>query len=114
MGGGSSAFEAWERRRRQEELLDDIEETVRLAEELSWPPAAPELARRIREEVIPGLFGARTYVEVGLVGAPEVREGLGAARQAATDLADSDRSFARLLSRLRTLTEDADKAARDA
>ena len=110
----ASAFEAWDRRRRQEALLEDIETTVRLAEELSWPPAAPDLAERIREEVIPGLLGARTYVEVGQVRAPEVREALSAARLAAAEIADRDRSFARLVSRLRTLAEDTDTAARGA
>ena len=34
----ASSFEAFERRRMQNELLDAIEIAVRMAEELSWPP----------------------------------------------------------------------------
>ena len=70
----SSSFEAWELRQRQKELLEAIEEAVKMAEELTWPPRPIYIANRIREHLVPALFDARTYIEVGEVAAPAIRE----------------------------------------
>ena len=108
----SSAFEAWEIKRRRQELLDMIEEAVGLAEEMTWPPQPIYISNRIRETLIPAIFDARTYIEVGQITAPEIRERLTAARLVAADLAEEDRGFDRLFSRLRAISEEADNAAR--
>ncbi|MDA1258547.1 MAG: hypothetical protein O3C10_12015 [Chloroflexi bacterium] len=108
----SSSYEAWEVQQRQQELLEAIEQAVRLAEEMSWPPQPIYVGNRIRDVLIPALFDARTYIEVGQIAAPEIRDRLTAARMVAADLSQEDRGFDRLFSRLRAISEDADNAAR--
>ena len=108
----SSSFEAWELRQRQKELLEAIEEAVKMAEELTWPPRPIYIANRIREHLVPALFDARTYIEVGEVAAPAIRERLMAARLVAADLSTEDQVFDRLFSRLRAISEEADNVAR--
>lgn len=108
----SSSFEAWELRQRQKELLELIDEAVRMAEELTWPPQPIYVSNRIRDHLVPALFDARTYIEVGEVSAPAIRERLIAARLVAADLSTEDRGFDRLFSRLRAIAEEADNVAR--
>ncbi|MDP6822972.1 MAG: hypothetical protein QF554_06740 [Dehalococcoidia bacterium] len=108
----TSAFEAWEFKQRQDELLEAIEEVVRMAEELSWPPQPIYVSNRIRNELVPALYDARTYIEVGEVAAPAIRERLKEARLVTADLSSEDKTFERLFSRLRAISENADNAAR--
>ncbi len=108
----SSSFEAWELRQRQKELLEAIETALRMAEELTWPPQPIYVSNRIREHLVPALLDARTYIEVGEVTAPTIRERLTAARMVAADLLTEDREFDRLFSRLRAISEEADNVAR--
>ncbi len=108
----TSAFEAWEFKQRQNELLEAIEEVVRMAEELSWPPQPIYVSNRIRDELVPALYDARTYIEVGQVAAPAIRERLLEARLVTADLSSEDKTFERLFSRLRAISENADNAAK--
>jgi hypothetical protein len=94
-------------------VLSLLEEAVQYAETVSAPPTDRELAGRIGEELIPALYEARTYLEVGYVGSPEVRLGISRASLVASDLADADpRRFGPLHSRLRVLQEEAGMASR--
>ncbi|MFP6679032.1 MAG: hypothetical protein VB824_02595 [Dehalococcoidia bacterium] len=108
----SSSFEAFELRRMQNELLDAIEMAVRMAEELSWPPQPIYVGNRIREELIPALYDAKTYIEVGQVGAPAIRQRLNEARLVTADLSSEDKTFERLFTRLRAISEEADNVAK--
>lgn len=94
------------------EVLTLLEEAVEFAETLAFPPTDRRLANRIGEELIPALFEARTYLEVGYVRAPEIRLNISRASLIASDLTDTDRSFASLHSRLRVLQEEASLASR--
>ena len=95
------------------EVLSLLEETVQLAETLTVPPVDRDLAGRVGEELIPALYEARTYLEVGYVASPEVRLGISRASLVASDLADADpRRFGPLHSRLRVLQEEASLASR--
>lgn len=93
-------------------LFDKIEETVRMAEDFVRPPADSWAAALIYDDVLPGLFQARMYVEVRRYQAPEVRDGLFTALQAAHKLTDGDARYAKLVNRLRILLEDAEFARR--
>ena len=108
----SSSFETWELRERQKKLLELIEAAVAMAEELTWPPQPIYVSNRIREQLVPALFDARTYIEVGEVAAPAIRDRLIAARLVAADLSSEDGEFDRLFSRLRAISEEADNIAR--
>ncbi len=108
----TSAFDAWELKQRLNELLKDIEEVVRMAEELSWPPQPIYVSNRIREELVPALYDARTYIEVGQLDAPAISERLMEARLVTADLSSEDKTFERLFSRLRVISENADNAAK--
>jgi len=108
----TSRFEAWELKARQTELLEAIEEAVQMAEEMSRPPQPIYVGNKIREEVVPALYDARTYIEVGLVAAPAIRDRLRDARMVTAELSAEDKSFDRLLTRLRAISENADNAAK--
>lgn len=106
-----------ERKRRDEfdpraSLFERIEETVRMAEDFVRPPADSWAAGLIYDDVLPGLFQARMYVEVRRYQAPEVRDGLFTAIQAAHKLTDGDPKYVRLVNRLRILLEEAEFARR--
>ena len=94
------------------DVLALLEEAVEFAETLAFPPMDRRLAMRVGEELIPALYEARTYLEVGYVRSPEIRLNISRASLVASDLADSDRSFAKLHSRLRVLQEEASLASR--
>ncbi len=108
----TSAFDAWEIQRRRDELLEAIEEVVRMAEELTWPPQPIYVSNRIREDLVPALYDARTYIEVGQLSAPAIRARLMDARLVTADLSTEDKTFERLFSRLRAISENADNAAK--
>ena len=108
----SSSFEAFESKRVQNELLDAIEAAVRMAEELSWPPQPIYVSNRIREEIIPALYDAKPYIEVGQVNEPAIRQRLSDARLVTAALSTEDMTFERLFSRLRAISEEADNAAK--
>ncbi len=94
------------------EVLSLLEEAVQFAETLAIPPADRTLTVRIGEELIPALYEARTYLEVGYLRAPEIRQGISRASLVASDLADADPAFGPLHSRLRVLLEEAGLASR--
>jgi hypothetical protein len=93
-------------------LFYKLETAVAAAEELSTDAGDRWAARRIRDEIVPALYEARTHVEVGQGMASEVRLALSRAAVVAGDLADANPVFAPLLSSLRRLQEDAAHAAR--
>lgn len=94
------------------QVLILLEEVVEYAETLAFPPADRRLTKRIGEELIPALYEARTYLEVGHLRAPEIKQGIARASMVASDLLDADRSFGPLHSRLRVLLEEAGMASR--
>ncbi|MEX0761141.1 MAG: hypothetical protein WD208_10760 [Dehalococcoidia bacterium] len=96
-----------------ERLMEQLQGAVGMAEEMALPPTERWAARRIGDDLIPALFEARTYIEVGRVAAPEIRLGLTRASLVASDLADVDPRFAPLHSRLKVLQEKANMAARE-
>ena len=58
------------------EVLLTLEEAVQMAEEMSAPPAERWVARTISDKLIPSLYEARTYIEVGQLKSPEIRLGI--------------------------------------
>ena len=95
------------------QVLILLEEAVQYAETMAFTRADRQLTRRIGEELIPALYEARTYLEVGHLRAPEIKGGISKASMVAYDLADTDRSFGPLHSKLRVLLEEAGMASRD-
>ena len=91
------------------ELLD---EAVQLAEELAAPQEQRWAADRLRYDLIPALYDARSYAEIGVYRAAEIRLGLSGAAVIASDLLDTDPRYGPLYSRLRVLQEEAGSAAR--
>lgn len=91
-------------------LFNKIEETVRAAEDFVRPPQHSWAATLIYDDILPGLFQARMYVELRKYQAPEVRDGLFTALQAAHKLTDNDPRYVKLVNRLRILLEEADLA----
>lgn len=94
------------------QVISLLEEAVQFAETLTIPPVDRSLATRIGEELIPALYEARTYLEVGHLRSPEIRQGISKASLVASDLADADPAFGPLHSRLRVLQEEAGLASR--
>jgi hypothetical protein len=70
------------------------------------------VARAISDKLIPSLYNARTYLEVGQLQSPEVRLGILNARLEAGELADVDPRYAPLYSKIRVLAEEAAIAAK--
>ena len=83
-----------------------------MAEEIAIAPAERWVARVISDRLIPSLYSARTYLEVGRLNSPEVRLGISKAQNEASDLADVDPRYAPLYSKIRVLAEEAAIAAR--
>jgi hypothetical protein len=94
------------------EVLATLEEAVQMAEEIAAPPAERWAARAISDKLIPSLYNARTYLEVGQLQSPEVRMGILNARLEAGELADVDLRYAPLYSKIRVLAEEAAIAAK--
>jgi len=88
------------------EVLATLEEAVQMAEEIAAPPAERWAARAISDKLIPSLYNARTYLEVGQLQSPEVRMGILNARLEAGELADADPRYAPLYSKIRVLAEE--------
>ncbi len=93
-------------------LFFKLESVVARAEEIAAQSEDRWARKRIGGELIPALYDARTYVEVGHISAPEIRLALSKAALTAGDLADADPKFAPLLSLIRRLMEDASTASR--
>jgi len=94
------------------EVLNTLEEAVQMAEEIAAPPAERWVARTISDKLIPSLYDARTYLEVGQLQSPEIRLGIMSARLEAGELANSDPRYAPLYSKIRVLAEEAEIAQR--
>ncbi len=94
------------------EVLNTLEEAVQMAEEIAAPPAERWVARTISDRLIPNLYNARTYLEVGQLRSPEVRMGILNARLEAGELANSDPRYAPLYSKIRVLAEEAEVASK--
>jgi hypothetical protein len=94
------------------QVLTLLEDAVRFAETMAFPPTDRSARTRIGEELIPALFEARTYLEVGHLRAPEIKNGISKASLVASDLADDNPAFGPLHSRLRVLLEEAGLASR--
>ena len=92
------------------EVLITLEEAVQMAEEIAAPPAERWVARTISDKLIPSLYNARTYLEVGQLQSPEIRLGILNARLEAGELADSDPRYVPLYSKIRVLAEEAEIA----
>ncbi len=92
-------------------LFERIEEVVGIAQDLSLPPTPYNETDDLNNNLIPALFAARTYIEVGQVTAPEVHAGISRALRIAYRLADISRKYNTLLNRLRILLEDSDAIA---
>jgi hypothetical protein len=94
------------------EVLITLEEAVQMAEEIAAPPAERWVARAISDKLIPSLYDARTYLEIGKLRSPEIRLGILTARLEAGELADTDSRYGPLYSKIRVLAEEAEIAAR--
>lgn len=94
------------------DVLESLERIVRMAEEIAVLRPERRPRERIGEELIPALYSARTYLEVGRIKEPAVGQNLVMASLVAYDLADDDPTYAPLYSALRVLREEAQQAAR--
>lgn len=94
-------------------LFEQIEEAAQIAQDLAMPPTPTSEGVRLRDELIPALFEARLYVELGRVREPEVRGGLTRALGTAHALTDADQKYGVLVNRIRILLEEADTLARE-
>ena len=94
------------------EVLSTLEEAVRMAEEIAAPPAERWIAKRISDELIPSLYNARTYLEIGQLPSPEIRLNILNARLEAGELANADSRYAPLYSKVRVLAEEAELATK--
>jgi hypothetical protein len=94
------------------EVLNTLEEAVQMAEAIAAPSANRWATRSISDQIIPNLYAARTYLEVGHLSSPEIRLGISAAKLEAGHLADADPRYAPLYSKIRVLAEEADMVSR--
>ncbi|MYA60230.1 MAG: hypothetical protein F4X40_06700 [Chloroflexi bacterium] len=91
-----------------EEFTDAISEAIHTAEELALTSVARgdyTHADLISERLTPCLMQAKTYAEIGMTSAPEIRSGIAEATAVVAELADIDARFSPLLSTLRRLRE---------
>jgi hypothetical protein len=93
-------------------LFYKLEAVVATAEEMAARCEDRWARRQIWNELVPSLYEARTYIEVGQLSSPEVRLALSKAATVASGLADADPAFAPLFSRVRVLQEDASARVR--
>ena len=94
-------------------LFERIEGIVLIAQDLALPPAPYADIDEINDQLIPSLYEARTYIEIGKIIEPEVHAGISRALRIAFRLADGNKRYNALVNRLRILLEDADKIAND-
>ena len=92
-------------------LFDRIEEVVRIAQDLSLPPTPYNESDDLNNELIPALYNARTYIEVGQLTAPEVHAGISRGLRVAYRLSETSRKYNTIVNRLRILLEDSDNIA---
>ena len=90
------------------EILNEIHEAINLCEEFCLPINGQTIYKEISETIIPCLFDARTYVEVGFPHVPSVNLSISEAMFLASDLTDKDPRFSTLFSKLRILKEHTD------
>ena len=91
-----------------EEFTEAISEAIQTAEELALRSVARgdyTHSDLISERLTPYLMQAKTYAEIGMTSAPEIRSGIAEATAVVAELADIDSSFSPLLSTLRRLRE---------
>ena len=97
-----------------ESFSRQISEVIDVAEEMALMSMADgniAPSEVVSERLAPSLMEARTYVEVGMISAPEVRSGITDAAAIASDLADDYPEYARLFSMLNQLRESLSKAS---
>ncbi len=92
------------------EFTEAIGDVIQTAEELALTSVARGdygQSEIVSESLTPNLMQAKTYAEISLLSAPEVRNGIAEATAVAADLADLDSKYGTLLSMLRRLREAA-------
>ena len=87
------------------QILDELQETVNLAEELAPPPSSQPISEKIRGQLIPSLYEARTYFELGYYESPTVGISIKKSMLIASDLRDQNSKYAPLFSKLNILKE---------
>ena len=93
---------------KHKEILSEIHEAISLCEEYCLPMNGQTIYKEISETIIPCLFDARTYVEVGFPHAPSVNLSISEAMFLASDLTDKDPKFSTLFAKLRIIKEHTD------
>jgi|TARA_B100001971_G_C18253078_1_gene579852 hypothetical protein len=87
------------------QILNELQETVNLAEELAPPPSSQPISEKIRGQLIPSLYEARTYIELGYYESPTVDISIKKSMLIASDLRDQNSKYAPLFSKLNILKE---------
>ena len=87
------------------QILNELQETVNLAEELAPPPSSQPISEKIRGQLIPSLYEARTYIELGYYESPTVDISIKKSMVIASDLRDQNSKYAPLFSKLNILKE---------
>ena len=87
------------------QILNELQEIVNLAEELAPPPSSQPISEKIRGQLIPSLYEARTYIELGYYESPTVDISIKKSMLIASDLRDQDFKYAPLFSKLNILKE---------
>ena len=85
------------------QILNELQETVNLAEELAHPPSSQPISEKIRGQLIPSLYEARTYIELGYYESPTVDISIKKSMVIASDLRDQNSKYAPLFSNLNIL-----------
>ena len=89
-------------------ILIQIEEALSLCEDYTLPIEGQSFVIEINEEIIPSLYDARTYIELGYLEAPTINISINKAMFSASNLTDKDPKFAPLFSKLRIINEITD------
>ncbi len=94
-------------------LAEEIAQAIEAAEEMGLMSISRgELvpARMISDRLTPALMQARTYAEVDMLTAPEIRMGISEATVIASDLADLGAEFVPLMSMMYRLRERVERS----
>ena len=89
-------------------ILVQIEEALTLCQDYILPIEGQSFVVEINEEIIPSLYDARTYIELGYLEAPTINISITKAMFSASNLTDRDPKFAPLFSKLRIIKEITD------
>ena len=89
-------------------ILIQIEEALSLCEDYTLPIEGQSFVIEINEEIIPSLYDARTYIELGYLEAPTINISINKAMFSASNLTDKDPKFAPLFSKLRIIKKITD------